>query len=248
MSVFKRNKQEEQEEPQEITFVQNTEVISLNKISCPKCGASISIEEGQDFVTCQFCRYQSKVTMESPDFAIDRGVLLKYSGKNREVEVPFGVRAIGILAFHQQNTLTKIVLPEGVDELQGSFYNCSSLETIILPDSLETIPPSTFTNCVSLETVVLPRNLRFLGELAFYKCISLVAIVIPPKVKFFDATVFMDCKSLETIYCYGQTKIIGDYFVGCDSLIALHILDDKTGQIMSTRRIVGCEGGYRKIK
>ena len=242
------NKENGSEPIQENAHVQNNKVFQLNKISCSSCGATVNIEEGQTLVTCPFCRNQFQVIEESPDFTIDRGVLVKYNGEDREVEVPNGVNAIGILAFHQQSTLTKIILPEGVNELQGLFFNCSNLETIILPDSLENIPSNAFTNCVSLNSILLPKNLKFLGDLAFYNCKSLTSIEIPINVESLEATTFMDCENLKTISYYEQTKINGDYFVGCDNLISLNMLDSETKEIISEKKIIKSQNGYYEIE
>jgi len=200
--------------------------VNLNKISCPSCGGSVNIKEGQVLVTCPFCRAKFKVTQESADFSIDRGVLVKYSGKDREVEVPQGVKAIGINAFSNKKTLTKIILPEEIIELQGAvFLNCSRLKTIILPDSLENIPRYTFSGCKSLESISLPKNLKYLGDGAFNDCKSLKSIKIPLNVKSVKMNTFINCKRLKTVKYYEQTKIGKDSFMNCNKNISLKILD-----------------------
>ncbi|MCL2157555.1 MAG: leucine-rich repeat protein [Methanobrevibacter sp.] len=220
----------------------------LNKISCPSCGGVVDITEDQEFAICPFCRHQLSVVKESLDLTIDRGVLMKYNGESREVEVPPGVRAISNTAFFQQNTLTKIILPEGLNELQGGFYGCSSLETVILPDTIENFPPSVFQGCISLKSVVLPKYLKNLGMNAFYDCLKLTSIEIPPMVKTIEAGIFMNCESLETIFCYENTKFGKDYnFIGCDSLVSINVLDSKTGETISTKRIVDAEYGNSKV-
>ena len=198
----------------------------LNKISCPSCGGSVDIKEGQVLVTCPYCRTKFKVTQESADFTIDRGVLVKYSGDDREVEVPQSVKAIGINAFSNKKKLTKIILPEEIIELQGAvFLNCSRLEKIILPDSLEEIPRYTFSGCKSLESISLPKNLKYLGDGAFNDCKSLKSIEIPPNVKSVKINTFINCKRLKTVYYYEQTKIGKDSFMNCNKKVSLKILD-----------------------
>lgn len=254
MGIFNRNKKEKTELKKETRNAQNVfsgedgKALKLNKISCAACGGTLSVEEGRILVTCQFCGNQFSIIKESPDFIIDRGVLVKYSGENSEVIVPQGVRAIGILAFHQQSSLTKIVLPEGLNELQGIFFGCSKLEAIILPDSLESIPRSAFTDCVSLKTITLPKNLKSIGELAFYNCKSLTCIELPKKLESVETTVFMNCESLKEIFCYENTRLNGEYFVGCNSLKLLNILDSKTGQKVSEKKIIKCQNNYSKIE
>ncbi|MCL2115957.1 MAG: leucine-rich repeat domain-containing protein [Methanobrevibacter sp.] len=232
----------------ENAYTQDERDFQLNKISCPSCGGVVDITEDQDLAICPFCRHQLSVVKESLDFTIDKGVLMKYNGESREVEVPSGVRAISNTAFFSQNTLRKIVLPEGLNELQGGFYGCSNLETVILPDSIENFPPSTFHGCISLKSVVLPKNLKNLGMNAFYDCLKLTSIEIPPMVESVETGIFMNCESLETIFCYENTEFGKDYnFIGCDSLVSINVLDSKTRETVSTKRIVQAEFGNFKI-
>ena len=233
---------------QESIDAQDPKIFRLYKINCSTCGGTINIEEGMVTAVCQFCGNRFTVTKESPDFVIDRGVLVKYCGESREVEVPYGVKAIGMLAFYQQTSITKITLPEGVTELQGTFYNCYDLETIILPDSLENIPPIAFQGCINLKSIALPPNLKFLGSMAFAECKSLISIEIPPKTKFVDTFTFRDCESLETISYYENTKIKGNYFDGCESLVSINMLDSKTKEVISKKKIFKDEYGYYKIE
>jgi len=231
---------------QENTTNQDDINIQLNKVSCPSCGGVVDITEDQDLAICPYCRHQLSVVKESLDFTIDRGVLYKYSGESREVEVPTNVRAIGIAAFVQQNTITKIILHEGINEIQGGFYGCSNLETVIFPETLENFPPNIFQGCISLKSVTLPKNLKNLGMNAFLDCRKLTTIEIPPNVNLIETgmNTFMNCESLETIYCYENTKFGKDYyFVGCDSLTSIIVLDSKTGETISTKKIVKSEYG-----
>ena len=259
MGIFNKNKEKaekqetgakEKDRIERDVFSGNAgKTIRLNKISCTACGGTVSIEENQVLVTCKFCGNQFSVVKESPDFIIDRDVLVKYSGQSREVFVPGGVRAIGILAFMGQSALTKIVLPEGVTELQGTFFGCSKLETIVLPDSLEDIPRSCFTDCVNLKALVLPKNLKSIGDAAFSNCRSLTIIEIPKTVVSIEKTVFYNCENLETIVCYEKTKLRGDYFCGCESLTLLKVLCNETGKVISEKKIIQCGNGYHsKIK
>ena len=216
---------------------------SMNKINCSSCGGTINITEDQGQAICPHCNATFIVNFESPDFVIDQGVLVKYTGKSREVVAPENVRAIGLLAFYEQNSLTKIVLPDSVTELQGGFMGCRGLETLILSNSLESIPDAAFQNCVSLKTIILPGNLKFVGNMAFGNCSSLTSIEIPPKVKFLDKMVFYNCPSLETIIRYESTELTGDFFVMCPKLSTLIIRDSVTGEIIEERRFVLGEDG-----
>jgi len=219
----------------------------LVEVSCPSCSGIVEVNEDQVLVNCPYCRNQFSVIQESQDFTISDGVLIEYNGEETEIEVPSGVTAIGEVVFHDKNTLTKIVLPEGVNELKGGFVRCNNLETIILPDSLENIPQMAFMSCISLKNIVLPKNLKNLGDMAFYDCKNLSSIEIPPMVESVNCADFMDCKSLETISCYDNTKFEGEHFQGCDKLSSIIVLDSKTGEVVSTKRIELDEYGLKLL-
>jgi DNA-directed RNA polymerase subunit RPC12/RpoP len=237
-----------EESIQESANTQEDRDFQLNKVSCPSCGGVVDITEDQDLATCPFCRHKLSVVKESLDLTIDRGVLIKYSSEDREVIIPPGIRAIGNTAFFQQNTITKIVLPEGLNELQGGFYGCTNLETVILPESLENFPPSTFQGCVSLKSVNLHKKIKNLGIHVFYDCRKLSSIEIPSMVGFLSGGEFTNCENLETIICYENTKFGKDYiFVGCDNLSSINVLDSQTGETISKKRVVQAEYGDHKV-
>lgn len=49
-------------------------------------------------------------------------------------------------------TLKEIVIPEGMTKIgEGAFYDCPLLERVILPESLESLPPKTFSNSSTLK-------------------------------------------------------------------------------------------------
>ncbi|MCL2157557.1 MAG: leucine-rich repeat domain-containing protein [Methanobrevibacter sp.] len=224
----------------ENVLTSDNKVFRLKKISCPSCGGAVEVNKGEESATCPFCHNQFSIAKESPDFTIDREILVKYNGNKSEVQVPFGVRAIGTAAFQNQSTLRKIVLPEGVTELQGNnFHGCSNLETVILPNSLENIPQMTFAGCASLKSIDLPKNLKTIGAGAFGDCKNLTSIEIPPMVESVDINgVFFGCESLETISSYENTRFKRGYIQGCDSLSSINVLDSKTGKVISKKRVL----------
>ncbi len=55
----------------------------------------------------------------------------------------------------------------------SSFCNCSSLRSIVLPDTLESIGDKAFCNCSSLTSLTVPENVTYIGSNAFAGCTSL---------------------------------------------------------------------------
>ncbi len=81
-----------------------------------------------------------------------------------------------------------VILPDGIQTIGvGAFTHCAKLRLIRLPNDLETIEESAFDECVSLETVALPDSLETLGPRAFRSCGSLTAFWVGDKNRRFRA-------------------------------------------------------------
>ena len=69
---------------------------------------------------------------------------------------------------------TTFAVSEGVTTIgEWAFYNCTSLKSIDLPNSLTTIGDDAFSYCTSLESIELPDSLTTIGDGAFSLCTSL---------------------------------------------------------------------------
>lgn len=106
-----------------------------------------------------------------------------------------------------------------------SFYNGSifkgktSLKTIILPNSINSIGLSAFGECSGLTSIVLPSSTISIGELAFYKCDMLSSITIPNSVSSIGANAFNGCSSLINIILpTSLTSISNGIFSNCYGL------------------------------
>lgn len=60
-----------------------------------------------------------------------------------------------------------------------AFRYCTSLESISLPSTLETIGLSAFEECVNLKTIVIPESLTEIKSYAFQNCTALQAVQLP---------------------------------------------------------------------
>lgn len=80
-----------------------------------------------------------------------------------------------------------------------AFYNCSTLETITLPNAASSIGDYTFYGCSNLESIAIPNTLSSIGDGAFRNCTSLLDIDIPQSVSSIGAFSFFGCVSLPTI-------------------------------------------------
>lgn len=135
-----------------------------------------------------------------------------YSGIT-ELIFPEGMKEIPDMEYTKN--LKKIEIPNTVTEI-GSFYGCSSLESIVIPDSVNNfyadfsnctslkyfkatnIKDLRFRNCSSLEEVELIAGV--IDYKSFENCINLKVVNIGEGIRLINSIAFINCPKLETIY------------------------------------------------
>ncbi len=70
-------------------------------------------------------------------------------------------------------TLKEVIITGGNSIGWYAFYNCSSLESIEIPNSVTSIGYLAFEDCSSLKSIFIPNSVTSIGGLAFYGCSSL---------------------------------------------------------------------------
>ena len=133
-------------------------------------------------------------------------------------------------AFGGCNALTDVDLGKNVVELitgfqdYACFQDCNSLEKIILPNSLKTLPENTFDGCTNLKEIILPNELISIGDGAFRQCKGLKEINLPSSIQTIGSYAFNDCSQVCKIILPASLTSIGSYaFSGCNSLTSILI-------------------------
>ncbi|MBR2975758.1 MAG: leucine-rich repeat domain-containing protein, partial [Alistipes sp.] len=86
-----------------------------------------------------------------------------------------------------------------------AFYYCSSLTSVVIPDSVTTIGDRAFMYCYSLTSVTIPDSVTTIGEYAFFGCNGLISVTIPESVTTIGGYAFYNCTSLTSVYCKATT-------------------------------------------
>lgn len=89
----------------------------------------------------------------------------------------------------------------------NAFAYCESLETLVLPDSVELISDSAFCGCEQLSKVSFGKGLRKIEAYAFDCCVGLEQIEIPEQVRSIQHRAFRGCKRLKKVVLRGMPAI-----------------------------------------
>ena len=183
-------------------------------------------------ITSSSAPYAVEVTSKysSPPYN-DRGIFISasipemvtYNGTS------YSVTSIGDKAFFNCTSLTSITIPNSVTSIgNGAFCN-SSLTSITIPNSVTSIGDWAFTECSSLTSITIPNGVTSIGDYAFQGCSSLTSITIPNSVTSIGDWAFEDCFSLTSITIPNSVTSIGNSaFSGCESLTSITIPNSVT--------------------
>lgn len=120
-----------------------------------------------------------------------------------------------------ENETTKyLTISEGVvNIMSNSFRAWSKLESVSLPNTLQTIDEYAFSDCKNLKEINFPESLTNIRRFAFSDCHSIIKLVIPKNSKVIELGTFSNCINLKEIEIKnGVEKIDGYSFARCSKL------------------------------
>ena len=113
----------------------------------------------------------------------------------QNLTIPDSVVNIDYNAFASCN-LKNVVIGDSLTDLCGFDFN-SSLQSIIIGNSIKYLNDSVFSGCNNLKRITIPNSVTSIGENAFLGCSSLSDLTIPDTVTFIGEYALSGCKSLK---------------------------------------------------
>ena len=152
--------------------------------------------------------------------------IAEYNDKVTKVVVEEGVTALVSKAFNSLTQNFTIELPSSLETIDGDFNSCTKLTAVTFAETgkLATIYAWSFSGCSALESVVLPDNVetRILNG-AFNNCRKLTSVILGDQTTAIFGKAFNNCEALESLVIPASVTYVGDAtngtaFGGCKAL------------------------------
>ena len=103
-----------------------------------------------------------------------------------------------------------------------AFANCTKLNTITFPSTLQIVKNNAFCNCQSLEQAILPEGVVILKSSVFAGCIGLKKVYLPDTLKEIRSWCFAGCHSLKEIFIPKSVEVMEEFvFDGLENILVL---------------------------
>ncbi|MBO7285041.1 MAG: leucine-rich repeat protein, partial [Alistipes sp.] len=132
---------------------------------------------------------------------------------------------IGENAFYDCDSLTSMNIPNSVTSIGDyAFCGCDSLKSVNIPDSVTTIGEYAFVDCRGLTSATIGDSVTTIGEYAFANCQGLTSATIGDSVTTIGEYAFAYCFNLTSVNIPNSVTTIGEYaFYNCFSLTSITI-------------------------
>lgn len=141
--------------------------------------------------------------------------LKTYEGSASEIEIPgevygYKVTSIDSRVFYENSTLQSVTIPDTLESIGVmAFAFCDNLKSVTLGSYITSLGYSAFLGCTSLEQAVVDCDIDTLPTSTFEKCSALNSVTLADNITSIGNSAFKECSSLsdlptENIVSYGS--------------------------------------------
>ena len=133
------------------------------------------------------------------------------------------VTSIGYNSFYGCSGLTALTIPNSVTSIGDyAIRNCSGLTSITIPNSVTSIGEYAFNYCSGLTSITIPNSVTSIGNNAFSGS-GLTSVIIPNSVTSIGNYTFSYCSGLTSVIIPNSVTSIGDCSFYCSGLTSITI-------------------------
>lgn len=176
--------------------------------------------------------------------------LLKYDGKDANVEIPEEITWIAPEAFYRNETLKNVKLPSKITTIEeNTFYGCSELEAVVIPDQVTMIGKSAFDECTVLKSVTFGKSLKVIKDHTFAS-VNIRNFTIPSGIQKIETGAFAGINQIGTVTFEGSTKYVAaDAFMNSTGIKLVYKKGIKEAQTeLSYDYIIARKNGNNKVR
>lgn len=159
----------------------------------------------------------------------------------------YAVTSIGAYTFYGCSGLTSVTIPDAVTSIgDNAFRGCSGLSSVTIPNSVATIEGYAFRNCSGLTSVTIPNSVTSIGEGAFSYCSGLTSVAFNADSctsagTSYNNRAFYNCTNITNFTFGNNVKIIPAYLCyGLSGLTSVIIPNSVTS--IGEYAFRGCSG------
>lgn len=166
---------------------------------------------------------QGSVTIPEGVTSIGNGVFRNFGSTNiTSLSFPNTVTSIGEVAFDGSiSTLQTLVLPNSLQTIgAGAFINAQAVTTLVIPNGVTSIPANAFNGMYQLTSLTLPTGLTTIGAYAFANASRLTSLTIPNGVTTIGEHAFRESGRLTSLTLPSSLTSLGGYVFAYANLLS----------------------------
>ena len=245
----------------------------LTSITIPDSVTSIGVsafDECDSITSVTIGKGLKKIGFEAFDCTSITSVYITDIAKWCEIDFHYNSNPLnyGASLYLDEELVTELVIPDGVTSIKYQFSGCSSITSVMLPDTLANISYPAFYGCSNLqynvydnakylgssknphlvlfestdkniESITIHDSTKIIAYNAFINCSSITSVTIPDSVKSIGESAFENCSGLKSVTIgNGVTSIDMGAFEGCTAITTITIGNNVTS--IGKSAFLGC--------